>query len=268
MFVGLKIGDAMGQLRAVARGLGLGRLRDGVRASAWWAAVPARRLKDLDAGRTVPAKSVALTFDDGPDPVVTPRLLELLEKHSAPATFFMCGLAAQRHSDIVRSVAAAGHTIGGHSWDHRLLRGLSPAEWRRQIDDTHSLLEDLAGARVRWFRPPRGNSDRRTRETLRRRGVATVYWSAAGRDWSLRDPESIARAVLDDMDPGAIVLLHDAIADYLSADGQPTSQEPTLHAAELILRAARDQGLRPVQLDDLTSVALHSFSRPRMPGAT
>lgn len=254
------------RLRATASTLGLGRARDGVRASHWWAAVPPRRIKDLDATASPSGGTIALTYDDGPDPVVTPRLLELLDSHSAHATFFMCGLAAKRHPDVVRTVAAAGHAIGGHSWDHRLIRGLTEPEWRRQVDDTHRLLEDLSGGPVRWFRPPRGNTDRHTREALRRRGVATVYWSASGRDWVLRAPEAIAGAVLADVDSGAIVLLHDAIADFLASNGSAVSQEPTVRATDLILRATNDLDLRPVRLSDLAAVKLRSFGRPRLAG--
>ena len=254
------------QSQAIARSLGLGHLRDRARASSWWVAVPARRIKDLDIGGRLPSCAIALTFDDGPDPDVTPKLLELLDAHSTRATFFMCGLAAQRHPGLVRSVVAAGHTIGGHSWDHRPVHNLSESEWRRQIDDTHGLLEDLSGGQVRWFRPPRGRTDRHTREKLRRRGVATVYWSSAGRDWRLRDPELIAGAVLDDLDTGAIVLLHDAIADFLSSGSRPANQEPTVRATDLILHAARDQGFEPVGLSAIPSVPLPSVGRPRLAG--
>ena len=256
-----------GPVRALARSLNLGQFRERVRAAPWWVAVPARRIKDLAPGRSSLAHSVALTFDDGPDPVVTPRLLELLESQSVRATFFMCGLAAQRHPDLVRNVAAAGHTVAGHSWDHRQIFRLPAHEWRRQIDDTHRLLEDLSDRPIRWFRPPRGRTDRFTRETLRQRGVTTVHWSASGQDWKLREPEAIAGEVLADLEPGAIVLLHDAIGDFLSTAGPPPSQEPTIEATDLILRVVKDEGLEPVALDDLSSVRTPSFGRPLVRGA-
>lgn len=258
----------METLRAAARNLGIGRLRDRIRASSRWVAVPARRIKDLDAGGILSSRPIALTFDDGPDSNVTPQLLELLDSHSVRATFFMCGIAARHHPDVVRAVAGAGHSIGGHSWDHRLIRGLSPFEWHRQIDDTHALLEDLSGAPIRWFRPPWGHTDRRTRETLRERGIATVCWSAAGRDWSLRDPELIAESVLNDLDPGTIVLLHDAIADYLTPNptikDPPANQEPTVHATDILVRSAREHDLRLVPLDVLHAATLPKTGRPRL----
>lgn len=247
-------------LRAVARGLGLGRLRRSVRAADWWVAVPPRHLKDLEPS-VVASRSIALTFDDGPDAVVTPKLLDVLESHSAKATFFMCGLAAKRHPQLVRAVASEGHTIGGHSWDHRLVRGLSPAEWGRQIDDTHALLADLAGAPVQWFRPPRGKSDRSTRERLRKQGVTTVLWSVHGRDWSEREPMVIADLVCQGLEPGAIVLLHDAIAEAYDTGG--SNQEPTMRAVELILRTAQDRSLSVVSLDETSAGAMPRFSGPQ-----
>jgi peptidoglycan-N-acetylglucosamine deacetylase len=246
-------------MRATAGQLGLGRLRDrmqsAVHASPVWVAFPPRRLKDLDLDGALPANAIALTFDDGPDPVVTPRLLRVLESHSALATFFMCGLAAQRHPDLVRAVLDAGHAIGGHSWDHRhkILRGLPDAEWRRQVEDTHVLLADLAGAPVRWFRPPRGITDRYTWTRLRRQGVTTMLWSIDGWDCTLRDPNDVAAGVLGKLGPGDITLLHDANANYLMSSIRPSygelgNQESTIQAADLVLRAARERGLTPVPL--------------------
>jgi peptidoglycan-N-acetylglucosamine deacetylase len=261
--------------RASARRLGLGRLRIRVRAklhaSPLWTAVPPQRLKDLDLASALPGNAIALTFDDGPDSHVTPRLLGLLESHSAHATFFMCGLAAQRHPDLVRAVVAGGHAIGGHTWDHRqrMVRGISEAEWRRQVDDTHALLADLSGAPVRWFRPPRGITDRFTYERLRQQGVTTVLWSVDGRDCTLREPAEIAAGVLGELRPRDITLLHDANANFLFSPARPRTgelgnQESTVLATETILRAARERSLIPVSLDALPEKIGPRSGRPRL----
>ena len=262
-------------MRATARRLGLGRLRTriqrSVHASPHWIAVPPRRLKDLDADRVLPPNAIALTFDDGPNPDVTPQLLRVLDLHSARATFFMCGLAAQRHPELVRAVLAAGHTIGGHTWDHRhkILRDLSAAEWRRQIDDTHQLLADLSGAAVRYFRPPRGKIDRYAWDALRKRGITTVLWSADGSDCRLRDPDVIAAKVMKKLWPGTIALLHDSNANFLSSTVRPHygelgNQESTLQAVEIILRTARERGLEPISLDTLPDLTMGRTGRPRL----
>ena len=262
-------------VRATARRLGLGRLRtrfqSSLYASPHWVAVPPRQLKDFDLDRALPQNAIALTFDDGPNPDVTPQLLRVLEAHSARATFFMCGLAAQRHPALVRAVLEAGHSIGSHSWDHRhlILRDLPITEWRRQIDDTHALLADLSGAPVRWFRPPRGMTDRHAWDVLRKQGITTVLWSVDGSDCRLRDPDVIAAKVLDKLWPGAVALLHDANANYLHSTARPRygemgNQQSTVRAVEIILRAARVRGLEPISLDALPSRTMQRTGRPRL----
>jgi peptidoglycan/xylan/chitin deacetylase (PgdA/CDA1 family) len=266
---------AYASMRATARRLGLGRLRTRIQsslhASPHWVAVPPRQLKDLDLDRALPQNVIALTFDDGPNPDVTPQLLRALESHSAMATFFMCGLAAQRHPALVRAVLDAGHSIGSHSWDHRhlILRHLPINEWRRQIDDTHALLADISGAPVRWFRPPRGMIDRRAWDALRKQGITTVLWSVDGSDCRLRDPDVIAAKVLDKLCPGAIALLHDANANYLYATARPRygelgNQQSTVRAVDNILRAAHERGLESISLDALPDRTMQRTGRPRL----
>lgn len=261
------VGGARVIFHGAARRLGLGRLRDSVRAADWWLAEPPQRLKDLDMGGQLPARAAALTFDDGPDPAVTPRLLDVLSSSSVRATFFMCGLAAKNHPSLVRAVAADGHTIGGHSWDHRPMIRLSPAEWNRQVNDTHALLEELTGSAVRWFRPPWGESDWSTRRRLRQEHIATVHWSVHGRDWTERNPSVITELVLRGLNPGAIVLLHDAIASFDSPTGignrRQLSQEPTLQAVDRILHVSRQRNLDLIPLDELSVVRLPSLDQPR-----
>jgi len=258
------------KMRATARVLGLGRLqrrlRTSIEASPLWVAAPPRHLKDLDLVGPARPDTFALTYDDGPDPEVTPRLLDALEVHGAKATFFMCGLAAHRCPDLVRAVADAGHSIGGHSWSHRHVESLTESEWKREIDETHSLLADLSGRPVRWFRPPRGKTDRGTWERLRLAGVTTVLWSAAGRDWRFRSAALIAQSALSDLGPGGIVLLHDSLANlHLSGSCEDFgNQEPTVQATEILLRAARDLGLSPVALDVIRSTPLPRMGQPRL----
>lgn len=260
--------------RSAARRLGLGRARgrvqELVRAASWWTAVPPLRLKDLDSGGTLPLGAIALTYDDGPDPVVTPMLLRLLEEHSAHATFFMCGEAAKRHPELVRQVVAGGHSIGGHTWDHqhKMLRGLPETEWRRQVDDTHALLSDITGIEVRWFRPPRGIIDKYTWTRLRSKGLTTMLWSIDGWDCTLRDPADVAARVSQNLAAGEIALLHDANANFLDSSarpsyGQPGNQESTARATELILRSARERNLVPVSLELVSHQLMARSGRPR-----
>lgn len=246
-------------LRDIARRLRLGRLRDrgiaAINASPNWIAVPAYRLKDLDTDGRLSPQSVALTFDDGPNPDVTPDLLDLLDEYSTKATFFMCGLAAERFSDLVKDVVSRGHSIGGHSWDHPSsgVRGLSDADWQVQIDQTHELLSELMGSEVNWFRPPRGITDRRTWSALREEGMTTVMWSVDAWDCKHRDPVAIAAGVLDLLQPGGIVLLHDNNANFLYSDERPGlgevgNQRTTIEATRIILDGIGERGLVPISL--------------------
>jgi peptidoglycan/xylan/chitin deacetylase (PgdA/CDA1 family) len=261
--------------RNLARELGLGRLRIAVRdtlnAQPSWTAVPPHRLKDLDPEGSVPEDWVALTFDDGPNPNVTPAILDLLASRGARATFFMCGLAAERHPDLVKRVAEAGHSIGGHTWDHPRsgVRGLTETDYRRQIDDTHQLLTQITGEPVRWFRPPRGMTDRPTWSLMRSRGLTTVMWSVDGVDCRLRDPVEIAAGVLNTIEPGGIVLLHDNNANMLfepepAVYGEVGNQETTIEATKIILDGFEARGLTSVAMDDLPIKEMPKTSRPRV----
>jgi peptidoglycan/xylan/chitin deacetylase (PgdA/CDA1 family) len=217
-------------------------------------AFPPRRLKDLrprgTGGRDA---AIALTFDDGPDPDVTPSILATLSDRGVQATFFMCGLSAERHPDVVRSVASEGHIIGGHTWHHLDVRTFSELEWRTEIDRTHDLLESLSRREVRYFRPPWMAIDKVGVERLRQRQLTPVFASASGADWLTDDPGAIERKVAGELHRGAIVLLHDACGDLLPPGAQlpagaVVSRAATAAALPMILDAARDAGLGCVAL--------------------
>lgn len=233
-------------------------LRRRLAAAPWLRAAPPRHLKDLVGPTTGVPAAIALTFDDGPDPAVTPRLLEVLAAHDARATFFMCGRAAVRHPEVVRAVVAAGHSVGAHGWDHRPVRSLPPRQWDRQIVRPLEALGALTGRPVRWFRPPWGAVDRSTVAALGRRGVTTMLWSADGLDWQLDDPAHIAARALRHLDPGGVVLLHDAVGDLLREDGATqlpsdahADRSATVAATDLLLRHARARNAPTVGLDEL-----------------
>jgi peptidoglycan-N-acetylglucosamine deacetylase len=186
---------------------------------------------------------------------VTPRILAELSDRDVKATFFMCGLAAERHPGIVRDVATEGHVIGGHTWHHLDVRSFSEEEWRTEVDRTHDLLARLSGRPVRYFRPPWLAIDRPALARLRQRRVLPVFASASGGDWLTEDPTVIAGKVGRELHGGAIVLLHDACGDLLPPgaqlpDGMVASRAATAAAVPMILDAASRAGLRCVSLPD------------------
>lgn len=152
----------------------------------------------------------ALTFDDGPDSQSTPLVLALLEKYHARGTFFLVGEAAASQPDLVKRMTAGGHAIGLHSWDHRAFPSLSGRERRRQI---RACERELGSHAARLFRPPYGEQTVVTRLEALLLGYEVVGWNVNSGDWYESDPVALSRYLLDSLEPGAIVLLHDTLFD-------------------------------------------------------
>jgi peptidoglycan/xylan/chitin deacetylase (PgdA/CDA1 family) len=187
------------------------------------------------------ADHVALSFDDGPDPVSTPAFLEMLGALGVRATFFVVGERAARHPDLVHAIADAGHEIGLHGWTHRY--GL----WARPrlgwcIDATVA----VSGQRPVWFRPPYGVLSLTSAIEARRCGLRPVLWSAWGRDWRA---QATRESVLDDLAPGLVgggtLLLHES-GHTCSADAWRT----TLAALPDVVGRCEERGLRVGPLAD------------------
>jgi peptidoglycan/xylan/chitin deacetylase (PgdA/CDA1 family) len=179
---------------------------------------------------------VALTFDDGPHPEFTLRMLEILSQHQARATFFMLGKYAQKYPDIVEKVALDGHAIGNHSWDHPSFPLITSRERRRQI---RSCGDALVPHGLRIFRPPFGHQTIRTRLDALLLGYQVVGWDIAADDWLDHDARQIAERVGEKMKPGSIILFHDALATVL--DERYESREQTLEAVTILLKNIGDR---------------------------
>ncbi|MFF4211346.1 polysaccharide deacetylase family protein [Streptomyces sp. NPDC001796] len=190
------------------------------------------------AGRGRP-DHVALTFDDGPDPVSTPLFLRLLADRGLHATFFLLGSQAERAPGLVREIAEAGHEIGVHGRLHRplLLRG--PRATHDDLARARDLVTDLTGRRPRLFRPPYGVMSAAAHLAARRLGLTPVLWTCWGEDWTARaTPESVYATVTADLDGGGTILLHDS--DCTSAPGAWRS---ALGALPRILDTCEQRGL-------------------------
>ena len=149
---------------------------------------------------------VALTFDDGPRRGTTDRLLNGLKERGASATFFLVGEEAEQYPDLVKRMQAEGHQVGNHTWSHVRLEGASTAVIQEEVGENEKLLEELLGGSGYWLRPPYGLITPGT-ETLIR--VPMVKWSVDPRDWESRNTEKVVRAILKDVQPNSIILLHD-----------------------------------------------------------
>jgi len=174
----------------------------------------------------------ALTFDDGPHPVHTLRLLELLSAYGARATFFMVGETAERHPHVVKQVAAAGHEIGNHSWDHSAFPLLSGRQQRKQLRDCTRVLAPYGGDKL--FRPPYGWDNITTRLDTYLLGYEVVTWNIAAQDWLDHDGPTMARTVMEKFVPGSIILFHDTLHTF--KDERYRNREPMLEAVSIILQ--------------------------------
>ena len=208
--------------------------------------VPPRRPKRPSAIVSVRTREnlLALTFDDGPDPDWTPRLLDLLARHGAKATFFMVGSRAARHPELVARVAAEGHEIGNHTWDHPSLPGIGAEAVADQLERTRAA---LAPHGQTLLRPPYGHQDRTVDLAARRFGYRTICWHATGEDWLDRDAATIAGLLLDKAEPGAILLLHDSL--YSWEEEAVRDRTPTIEAVGTVI--ARLPGWRFVTVSEL-----------------
>jgi peptidoglycan/xylan/chitin deacetylase (PgdA/CDA1 family) len=176
-----------------------------------------------------PTTWTVLTYDDGPTPGVTDRLLPVLAETGATATFFVLLTRVRTSPGLLHEVMAAGHEIGLHGRDHRQLTDLEPATLPGLTRDAKAELEDVTGRPVRWFRPPYGAQSTAAWSAVRDAGMTPVLWSVTCRDWE-RLPQEEYLAGLEGRDlSGDIVLLHDGFADARDGvdDGTPPSLDRT-----------------------------------------
>ncbi|MGC2331674.1 MAG: polysaccharide deacetylase family protein [Candidatus Acidiferrales bacterium] len=215
---------------------------------AWAAVAPVSQIFGPTIRRTGD-DSVALTFDDGPNPGATPKLLEWLEKRRVRATFFVTGKHVRAFPDLTREIAQRGHTIGNHTDTHRQLVFRSPSEIAEQLDRCDDAIREAIGKKPRWMRPPFGFRGPLLNSAVRRWGGAgVVMWSVLAWDWKPRAAEKVVEH-LRRVQAGDIVLLHDG--DFRRLDGD---RHHTVAALAHWLPRWQDAGIRFTTLDDIGEV--------------
>jgi peptidoglycan/xylan/chitin deacetylase (PgdA/CDA1 family) len=192
-----------------------------------------------------------LTFDDGPGPIYTQQIIDILRAWNAPATFFVVGVHAQRYPSLVREEAADGFAIGDHTMYHLDLTKLNVSQVKDAISSAASTIRSVTGNNCLWlFRPPYGHYDPAVISTAKSQGLITQLWDLDGLDWTRPGPTFIANRIIGGLHSGAIILMHDSAPDF---EHQDRSQ--TVAALPNILAALRVRGLRPVTLPQLLSDA-------------
>lgn len=190
-------------------------------------------------------KLVSLTFDDGPSPLVTDRILDVLREGGAPATFFLIGRQVRAHPDLARRIRDEGHLVGNHTASHANLLWASPETARREIEEGAQAIQEVLGTSVKWFRPPFGLRAPWVVAQARAQGQATVLWTTCPCDWERPGSAEIVKRALEGIQPGTIILLHDGGGD----------REQTLGALPLLIQALRDQGFTLARVDEVASMS-------------
>lgn len=199
----------------------------------------------------------ALTFDDGPDPHYTPRLLDLLRQHQAKATFFVVGEHAASHPELIQRIHEEGHLIGIHNYIHKTNWLMRPRTVRDQIQRTGQIIHEVTGVKTCYYRPPWGIMNLFDFFSKKERKI--VLWSSMFEDWRSRvGAQRLTERMLKELRGGEVMLLHDR-GTTLGADAH--APEQMLQALEVVLQEAERLGLQSVRVDTLIGGIIVSESQ-------
>jgi peptidoglycan/xylan/chitin deacetylase (PgdA/CDA1 family) len=229
--------------------------------TAYGAAYPRAQLFGKTVCQTNSPRKLAITFDDGPNPAITPKVLDLLERHKAKATFFLIGRFVRECGDLVKETVARGHAVGNHTELHPNLLWLSPTRVQVELRLCHDAIRGVMGTPPKWFRPPYGLRNPWVAPAARELGYRTVMWTLIPGDWReqpsdwlisrMRPIATRARQTLGNdsrsaaKGTGDVLCLHDGSHHQLNAD-----RTRTLTALEYWLPRWRDLGLEFVTMED------------------
>lgn len=193
-------------------------------------------------------KLVALTFDDGPSDVWTPRILDELKKAQVKATFFMLGKHVAEYPDIARRVAAEGHEIENHSFSHHVLFYYTTDELEKEIKQTEKIIKDTTGKTTKYFRPPKAWITPDEKKKLEELGYRVVLWSLNSKDWVTFHDKQIRYYILHNVRPGDIILFHDSGGVFTTEGG---SRKQTVKTIFALVQKLKEQGYKIVTVEEL-----------------
>lgn len=214
--------------------------------AAWASTVPFSEIYGPTVRRTGDAGTLALTFDDGPNPAVTPALLDLLDAHQAKGTFFVVGKHVRAFPGLAAEIVKRGHTIGNHTDTHPALTLCSPERTREELARCAASIGEAAGVSTQWMRPPYGYRSPWLNGIVRKRFASrVVMWSRMAQDWKFTEAEPVIQR-LRRVGGGDIVVLHDG--DHRVKEG---NRRHIVTALEYWLPRWKDAGLRFPSLDEM-----------------
>ena len=186
-----------------------------------------------------PEKYIALTFDDGPSGRFTQALLDGLAQRQVQATFLLCGYRLEQYGALAQRIQEEGHEIGLHGYSHRCMSDMCLEDLEREISDCMQLLP--SGCRPVFLRPPGGNCSKTVRQAAKNAGLAILTWSVDPRDWATHDAAAVEKAVIDQVQDGDVILLHDM-------------SDSSVEAALTIVDTLQEKGFRFVTASRLAEI--------------
>lgn len=203
-------------------------------------------LQSLNHNYKVSENHISITFDDGPNPDFTPKVLALLKENNAKVTFFLIGKNAEKHHEIVRQIVEDGHTIGNHSYSHSKNFGFFSSEKvAAELNKTNSILKEITGKEIKMFRPPFGVTNPNIRRALKNTGHFSIGWSKRSLDTTKLSEERILKRITSDLKKGDIILLHD-------------SSVKTIAVLEQLLLTLQPHKLQSVPVDRLLEIEAYA----------
>jgi peptidoglycan/xylan/chitin deacetylase (PgdA/CDA1 family) len=204
----------------------------------------------------VDSSTVAMTFDDGPHPKLTPRLLDMLKERNIKATFFVIGKCVAEFPDIAKRIVDEGHEIANHSWSHPQLTKLSSSAFAAEIAQTNDAIEKATGVRPVTMRPPYGAINANLTKRLNDEyGLSVILWSVDPLDWKIRKSDHVSGHIIKNAAPGSIILAHDIHAS--TVDAMPTT-----------LDALQSKGYKFVTVSELIAMDRPAAPKTESPKAT
>ena len=184
---------------------------------------------------------ISLTFDDGPHPYLTPKILEILKKYNIHATFFLVGRNAELYPSIVEKILADGHEIGNHTYTHGKVSQRDFFQMKQEFECCESAIYEIADYKTKLLRPPEGHLDSKIKAISKQLDYNVILWDVDTRDWAQESPSAICKNVTENVSPGSIILMHDYISYH----------SPTPEAMEMFIPILLKEGYRFVVVSDL-----------------